>query len=163
MAFYFLSYHDRDTDFVEEVLQPELEKSKFGDLVNRYEVEGHPEFEKGVSSAINRADAVILVVSRHAMRSEDVKYEWAYALYINKPIIPVMLETPEIIGRDGKLKVVYEVHEKLARIPWYNFSDEAGYEWSGFKHALVSAVQSSGEPATTVTMNALSIDYKDEI
>jgi len=154
MSFYFLSHHDRDTDFVEETLLPELQKSHLGSVMTRYEAEQDPEMTKGVSSAINRSYGVILVVSKHAMKSEDVKYEWAYAHYIEKPIIPVMVEAPEVIGTDGKLKVVYEVHEKLARLNWYNFSDDNHYEWDGFKHALASIATTSKSPVTTATMEA---------
>ena len=133
MSYYYLSYHDRDLDFVEDELLPVIQSSEYPDTMSIRDIDPYSNKDKEINSAINRAFAVILVVSRHSMKSEDNLYEGGYAHYINKPIIPVMVESPEVIGADGKLKVVYNVHEKLSRLKWFNFSDENHMEWGGFK------------------------------
>jgi|GEM_PF-3215429 len=154
MSYYYLSYHDRDLDFVEDMLLPVIEAGDYPDTMTRHDIDRYQNIDKGISSAINRSFGVILIVSRHAMKSEDVKFEWGYAHYINKPIIPIMVESPEVIDGNGRLKVVYEVHEKLSRLSWFNFSDTNHLEWGGLKHTLLSLAVNAEEPVTTVTMPA---------
>lgn len=154
MSYYYLSYHDRDTDFVEDMLLPEIENSEYSETMSVHDIDPYSDMDKEINSAINRSFALILVVSRHSMKSQDNLYEWGYAHYINKPIIPIMVESPEVIGEDGRLKVVYNVHEKLARLKWFNFSDSSHMEWGGFKHTLLSLAVNAKDPDTTVSMPA---------
>lgn len=154
MSYYYLSYHDRDLDFVEDHLLPAIETTEFGETMTRHDIDPYANADKAINSAVNRSYGVVLIVSRHSMKSEDVKFEWGYAHYINKPIIPIMIESPEVIDADGSLKVIYRVHEKLSRLNWFNFSDENHREWGSLKHALLSLAINAKEPVTTVTMPA---------
>lgn len=157
MSFYYLSYEKSDALFVDNILLPQLNQNGFNKWITQREALTNPEFNSGVSSAINRSYGVVLVVSAASMKSENVKFEWGFAHYIHKPIIPVMIEPPEVISSNGSLEVVYDVHEKLARETWYNFSDASYYEWDALNHALYSLADHATAPVTTVTMKALNI------
>lgn len=157
MSFYYLSYDQQDKDFTETLFLPRLQANGFTEWITERDAVTSPEFNSGVSSAINRSYGVVLIVSAASMQSENIKYEWGFAHYINKPIIPVMIEAPEVISLNGSLSVVYSIHEKLARETWYNFSDSSHYEWDGLQHALSSIAATATAPVTTMTMNALNI------
>ncbi len=154
MSYYYLSYHDRDLDFVEDMLLPVIEDSGYPETKTREDIDRFGNPDKAINSLINRSYGVILIVSRHSMKSEDVLFEWGYAQYIDKPIIPIMVESPEVIGPDGRLKVIYNVHEKLSRLNWHNFSDENHIEWGSLKHTLLSLAVNAKDPVTTVSMPA---------
>lgn len=142
MPRFYISYHKNDWDFVEGTLLPELEQAGFTDWIDIDRAEIDPELSNGLNSAINRCFAFIVVVSEHSMKSEVAKFEWGYAHYINKPILPVKIQSPEVIGMDGKLQVVYEVHEKLARLEWFNFINKDHAEWDKLKSAMFELEQS---------------------
>lgn len=157
MSFYYLSYDEQDAFFTEGILLPRLREFGFNKWITERQALANPQFTSGVSSAINRSYGVMLIVSAASMESENIKYEWGFAHYINKPIIPIMIEPPEVIGSNGKLEIVYDVHEKLARETWYNFSDQSHYEWDALSHALNRLAETAKAPVTTVTMKALDI------
>lgn len=159
MSFYFMSYDDQDAYFAENILLPKLTQQTPFDFKTRGDALRDPNMTNGINSAINRSHAVILIVSEVAMKSITVKFEWGYAHYINKPIIPVMIEAPEVIGSDGRLEVVYDVHTKLARETWYNFSDDAHYEWEKLHDKLNKVAFTQKDPTSTVTMPLRALDF----
>lgn len=139
MSYFYVSDHECDAKFTHNLLLPELSLCSFFQWKGYTDALSDSLFPNGVLSAINRSSGVIVIMSKSSMSCQNVKFEWGYAQYIEKPVFPIMVESPETISIDGTLKVVYDVHDNLARERWYNFSDCAHLQWDNLKLALFEA------------------------
>lgn len=87
----FISYskHDR---FFAELLEAKLNERKFEVWRDVSSIVAGEEWRKSIDAGIHACDAVVLAMSKTSCSSSYVTYEWAYALGLKKPLIPVMLE-----------------------------------------------------------------------
>lgn len=90
----FISYsHQDDKQFVEE-LENYLEKAGFQVWTDQ-DLHAGENWRKEIDEAIHHAFVLVLVITPHAKVSEFVTYEWAYAMGVGVPILPILLrDTP---------------------------------------------------------------------
>jgi tetratricopeptide (TPR) repeat protein len=113
----FMSYSRQDTDFVDR-LEIDLSVRGVDTWLDRQDLafKGGQRWEKELQAAIERSDALILIVSPAAVRSENVRAEYVYAQQIYRPLI-ALLHQP---CPDG-------IPTELLAVEWINFTDSKPY------------------------------------
>lgn len=91
MSFFFISYkHSVSEDFVEQL---ELRFAEAGLLVWRdNRIRASEEWKRMIDLALDGCCGMILVLTREALNSPYVNYEWAYAVGNGKRIIPILID-----------------------------------------------------------------------
>lgn len=91
----FTSYSRSDANFVQALvdnLQRDLiDNNVFIWLDQKHIKPGQP-WDSAIQEALDESDAMLLVMSEDAHKSEHVTNEWSYYLHANKPIIPILKE-----------------------------------------------------------------------
>ncbi|MBZ0285113.1 MAG: HEAT repeat domain-containing protein [Anaerolineae bacterium] len=114
----FISYSHEDEDFANE-LKENLSGQGYQPWVDKSRLEAGDNWLEAVDSAINRAFALILVLSPHSVSSQYVIYEFGYAVGVRLDVIPI-LHRP-IDARDQ--------HPRLAALHYLNFTSSERYPW----------------------------------
>ncbi len=127
----FISYKHDDGDFA-ELLRQKIEKAGYTVWLDENILAGE-EWREMIDRAIRDTDAVIVVMSPEARASEYVTYEWAYALGLGLPVIPVMLRetTP--------------LHPRLDVLQYLDFTRRRNRPWDELIEHLRVAVE--GRPS----------------
>lgn len=114
----FISYSHEDEDFANE-LKENLSKQGYQPWVDKSRLEAGENWLEAVDSAINRAFALIIILTPHSVNSQYVIYEFGYAIGVRLDVIPI-LHRP-IDARDQ--------HPRLAAMHYLNFSTPERYPW----------------------------------
>lgn len=93
MSQVFISYPHQVFDFTKNELVTELQKANLTVWWDSQIPVGHKDWREIIDEEILAAQVVIVVITPDALVSEYVTYEWAYALGLNKVIIPI-IHTP---------------------------------------------------------------------
>lgn len=91
----FLSYSRHDSAMVDR-LREDLEAGGHDIWLDTDDIRGGDRWRSSIAEAIGEADGVILLISSQSMASENVSRELSVADDLDKPIIPVRLESSEI-------------------------------------------------------------------
>lgn len=88
----FISYkhEEHSRAFVSQLID-KLREQGFISWIDEH-ISGGKEWRKEIDKAVEAAIAVIVVLTPESAVSPYVTYEWAYAMGIGKPIIPVLLD-----------------------------------------------------------------------
>ncbi|HEU5345727.1 MAG TPA: TIR domain-containing protein [Ktedonobacterales bacterium] len=92
----FLSYSRTDSAKVDYV-EAELISYGFHTWVDREHIEGGQRWTAQIEAAIQESDAVVVGISPDAVQSTWVTNELLYAQQLNKPIIPIVLRSVQVI------------------------------------------------------------------
>ncbi len=87
----FISHSSENDAFVTG-LAAKLREAGHMAWVDHEDIKPGEDWDASVSAALEATDAMILVMTPRAMRSQNVKVEWSYFLDFNKPIYPVLIE-----------------------------------------------------------------------
>ncbi|RMF77316.1 MAG: TIR domain-containing protein [Chloroflexi bacterium] len=143
MSHIFISYAHRDVDFA-NLLVNEIVDAGLTAWIDGERLRAGQDWRREIDSAIERACAVILIMTPFAKASEFVTYEWAYALGAKKPVIPVLREETEL-------------HPRLDVLQYLDFTDAANRPWKKLIRQLKRVEQCQAE------MTALPPDTPDEV
>jgi hypothetical protein len=125
----FVSYAREDRDFAGQVTRRlrEFNRSPWQDQRN---LRAGRNWQTSIDDALRDAEAIVVVLSPHATRSQYVAYEWAFALGAGVLVIPVLYKhTP--------------LHPKLSTIEYVDFTERPGSPWVQLRNAL------PGRPSTS--------------
>jgi len=114
----FISYSHEDEAFANE-LKDNLSQKGFHPWVDKSRLEAGENWLEAVDSAINRAFALILVLSPHSVSSQYVIYEFGYAVGVRLDVIPI-LRQPIDPG---------DQHPRMATLHHLNFTNPDHYTW----------------------------------
>lgn len=64
--------------------------------INRTDIKTGTEFQEEINRGIEEADNLVLLMSRASLESEYCRQELEYALYLNKRVIPLLIETMDM-------------------------------------------------------------------
>jgi basic membrane protein A len=91
----FISYTRGDTRFVDR-LETGLHALGFTTWVDRRKLESGQNWERELQGAIDRARAVVVVLSPAAVDSDYVRAEYSYAIDKKKPVVPLVYRPCEV-------------------------------------------------------------------
>jgi hypothetical protein len=118
----FVSYAREDNEFAREVIRRlrEWNRNPWNDQNN---LRAGWNWQVSIDEALRNAEALIVVLSPHATRSQYVIYEWAFALGAGVPVIPVVYKQTQ-------------VHPKLKTIQYIDFTARSGTPWVDLRNGL---------------------------
>ncbi|MGA7192326.1 MAG: toll/interleukin-1 receptor domain-containing protein [Anaerolineales bacterium] len=91
----FISYSHSDWKIVEE-LSRYLEQQGCHVLIDRKDFQLGSSLQSEIEKALNKADIIIVVLSKDAIASNWVKTEIGYAMATNKSILPVLVDDVDL-------------------------------------------------------------------
>lgn len=98
MKHIFVSYAHEDKDFARQLRSRlrESDRIPWQDLRN---LRGGEDWQVSIDDALRKAEALVVIMSPHANRSQYVTYEWAFALGAGVPVIPVVRKPSKLHPR----------------------------------------------------------------
>lgn len=112
----FVSYSSKDASFI-QTLKEKLKDAGFDVWIDKELLMPSQNWRDEIDNAIKASFALIVVLTHNGFESKYVTYEWAYALGLGKPIIPILLEATD-------------VHERLEIIQYIDYSDHFSIDWN---------------------------------
>jgi formylglycine-generating enzyme required for sulfatase activity len=88
----FLSYKSENRDFVRRVYEELKLRGVKNIWMDQLELKGGDVWKQEITSALDTRDCLIVFVSRLALESEEVRFEYEYALDKGKYVLPVLIE-----------------------------------------------------------------------
>lgn len=131
MAQIFISYKHDDGDFA-ELLKQKIERAGYTVWLDD-NIQAGEEWREMIDLAIRDAVAVVVIMTPEARASEYVTYEWAYALGLGLPVIPVML------------KDTAPLHPRLDVLQYLDFTHRRNRPWDALIEHLRAAEGRSGK------------------
>jgi TIR domain len=122
MKHIFVSYAHEDKDFARQLTLRLRESGQipWQDLDN---LRGGEIWHAAIDDALRNAEALIVVMSPYASRSQHVTYEWAFALGAGVRVIPVVKKRTTL-------------HPKLTNLQYIDFTTRRGTPWVILRKAL---------------------------
>ncbi|HEY6187447.1 MAG TPA: toll/interleukin-1 receptor domain-containing protein [Pyrinomonadaceae bacterium] len=122
MKHIFVSYAREDKDFARELNKRlrEQDRIPWQDIGN---IRGGDNWQATIDDALRNAEALIVIMSPQATRSQYVTYEWAFALGAGVRVIPVVKKRTEL-------------HPRLNAIQHIDFTARRGTPWVDLRRAL---------------------------
>ena len=139
MGHIFISYSRRDSQFV-DALRYQFESNGIPVWVDRTDIQGGSKWRSEIVQAIDEADSVVIVLSRHSIQSDNVRKELDVAEGFKARVIPLEIE-PVAIPPDFQYQ--------LAGLQRIEFSK--GFE-AGFAQLLDALRKSPRPPHATSYM-----------
>ena len=118
----FISYAREDREFAQR-LTKSLRESKRIPWHDLHNIKGGDNWLATIDEALRNAEALIVVMSPWATRSQYVTYEWAFALGAGIPVIPVVKKRTTL-------------HPRLTTIQYIDFTTRSGSPWVSLRNAL---------------------------
>lgn len=91
----FTSYSRQDEEIVQKVvdnIQDSLADNKVKVWMDQKDIRPGDRWDVSVDEALASNNAMLLFLSEHSVKSENVRDEWSYYIDEQKPIIPVLIE-----------------------------------------------------------------------
>jgi hypothetical protein len=137
----FLSYATQDYFFA-EMLAIKLAENDFAIWRDQGSIRAGDDWRQSIENGIKDSIAVVVALSSRSTESPYVTYEWAYAIGMGKPVIPVKLSE-------------CQVHPKLEPTAYIDFSYPRILPWDALMERLreiesepESITESIGVPRT---------------
>lgn len=118
----FVSYSSKNSSFI-QTLKEKLKDAGFDVWIDKDLLLPSLNWRDEIDNAIKASFALIVVLTPAGHESKYVTYEWAYALGLGKPVIPILLETTER-------------HPRLESIQYLDFSDHFSIDWNSLVQVL---------------------------
>lgn len=114
----FISYrHEDDSLHFAYAIREQFKKIELEVWFDK-DISGGKLWSEEIDQKIESCLLMIVIVTREALKSDYVTYEWAYALGLNKTVIPLLL--------DGSEK---ELHARMARLQYRDFRGRFREPW----------------------------------
>ncbi|MEM9092319.1 MAG: toll/interleukin-1 receptor domain-containing protein [Cyanobacteria bacterium P01_F01_bin.53] len=110
----FLSYARADGTDAAQRLRTELTRSGFDVWQDIENMAGGQAWKEQLRAALRDVDAVVVLLTPNAAGSKYVEWEWEMAQMVEKPVIPLLIET-------------CDVPDELARLHYHNLSTQQDY------------------------------------
>jgi hypothetical protein len=108
---FFISYKREEKPFALLVKEKIEENGHLGWIDEN--IQGGKKWKNVIDNAIKASLGVIVIVSPASMSSQYVTYEWAFALGLGKPVIPVVYESP----------APHLIHPQIQDLHQWNFTN----------------------------------------
>lgn len=142
MSHIFISYKHGDiSKMFFELLQVRLENAGY-EWWKDDKLIGGVNWEEAIDNAVEKAMAVLVIMTPAAQASEYCTYEWSYAMGVRVPVIAILV------------KPVEKMHPKLRKLQYLDFTNEDNFPWDKLLQALEHA-NSTREGTQEVTVGPL--------
>src|SRR5258708_35387101 len=125
----FLSYAHEDREFVNEIVG-QLRQVAIPFWYDNH-IRAGETWSQSIDDAIADCAVLLLVNSTHALESPYVQYEWAFAVGAKKPVIPIIIESWQLLGT--------KTHDRLKAIQHLDFS--ATRNWNALLVRLAEFIE----------------------
>ncbi|NLX08330.1 MAG: TIR domain-containing protein [Chloroflexi bacterium] len=115
MGHVFVSYNSEDSEFAAGLMR-QIEGAGFQTWSDHSRLRTGEKWRDATDQALREAFAVIVLVTPEAIQSDQVTYEWTFALGMGIQVIPVMLRPATL-------------HPRLAMLPRLDFTSPADQPW----------------------------------
>jgi hypothetical protein len=116
----FMSYRRANANAADALVR-RLENDGYGVWIDRSDIGGGAKWRAAIDKGLTESTAMILLLSKSALESDEIYKEVARAVELNRPIIPVTVEPVELHGW---------YKEKLGAIQYIEMPEgDAGGEW----------------------------------
>jgi hypothetical protein len=119
---FFIAHARADGDFA-ELVQSRIEKAGHRTWIDVANLTVGTDWSLEIDRTIRASAAAVLVMSPKAKASEYVTYEWAFALAVGTPVIPILLKRTRL-------------HPRLERLQFLDFRNRAARPWDTLMNAL---------------------------
>ena len=136
----FLSYSSHDYFFAEMLAIKLEEKQSFRLWRDLGAIRAGDDWRNAIEDGIKASTAVVVALSEASAASAYVTYEWAYALGLRRPVVPVKLAT-------------CKVHPRLEVIQHFDFSYPRALPWDELLKRL-DDVEVEAEPVPIAAAEA---------
>jgi HEAT repeat protein len=136
MGHVFIAYNNEDGDFAADLIR-QIEDAGFPVWSDTERVRTGEQWREAIDQAIRDAFALVLVLTPAATASDQVMYEWTFALGVGVTVIPVILQPTEL-------------HPRLKVLPTLDFADDAHLPWG----KLIRQVQQARDSARVSPFDA---------
>lgn len=117
MSHVFISYSHDDTD-VAFALRYQIEQEAVHALIDRIILSPGDRLGEDLQAAIDNSFAVLVVCTKRSMESQEVCFEWAYAMGKGIPVIPILYESG------------CKLHSRLRPLIHLDFSETRNRPWT---------------------------------
>ncbi|MFB6392790.1 toll/interleukin-1 receptor domain-containing protein [Polymorphospora lycopeni] len=115
----FISYARADEDLARS-LRDRLSQAGVSSFLDTGEIRAGDEWRRVVTSALDRASLVVVVCTGRSVASVEVTFEWAYAMALGVPVVPVLYEPgltlPGTLASLDRLSFVDPAHRPWDRL-----------------------------------------------
>lgn len=119
----FLSYSSRDYFFA-EMLAIKLKEADYGIWRDQGSIRAGDDWRQTIEEGIRDSYAVLVALSEASAASSYVTFEWAYAMGMEKPVIPIKLSACAV---HPKLEPTQYIDFSYPRsLPWQELLDRLG-------------------------------------
>ena len=122
MGHVFVAYAREDGKFARQLIE-RLDASYRDSWQDLRNIKGGTPWRPAIDDALRKAEALVVVMSPKATESQYVTYEWAFALGVGIPVIPVIIEPTDL-------------HPRLRDIHYIDFTTGRGSPWLNLLKAL---------------------------
>jgi hypothetical protein len=131
----FLSYSSRDYFFA-EMLAIKLKEANYGIWRDQGSIRAGDDWRQTIEEGIRESFAIVVALSDASASSAFVTFEWAYAMGMEKPVIPIKLSD-------------CTVHPKLEPTQYIDFSYPRSLPWQELLERLeqIDTEETSTQPA----------------
>jgi HEAT repeat protein len=98
MGHVFISYHSEDGEFVADVIR-QLEDAGFQVWLDHERLRAEGKWRESIDTAIRDAFALLVILTPAARDSEQIMYEWMFALGVGVRVIPIIREATKLPPR----------------------------------------------------------------
>lgn len=98
----FISYAREDSSHARCLLE-QLKKLEVGGWLDGSDIAAGSAFPEAIRKALNRASAVLVLVSPSSLKSQWVQFEVGAAEALGKPIIPILVSGEDEVREDAPL------------------------------------------------------------
>lgn len=130
MSHILISYSHEDSDFA-EILNTRLTAAGF-EVWADTDIRASQDWREEIDHAIQRAAALIVIISPQSRASEYVTYEWAFAWGAGVTIVPILLEKTEI-------------HPRLESLQYLDFTNRNARPWDKLIEQLRKKIEMTAE------------------
>jgi hypothetical protein len=113
---FFISHDRSDGDFA-ELLSLRLDKEGLRAWIDTERLTVGLDWRQEIDQSIRNSRAVVVIVTPAARQSEYVTYEWAFALGVGVPVVPILLAESHL-------------HPRLEALQYLDFTNRGSRPWS---------------------------------
>lgn len=92
----FICHSSTDDEFVNALAAALLEQGPITCWVDHHSIDPGQDWDVTIEKALEKADALIVVLSKESVESTNARAEWSYYLDKRKPIFPIRVEPCEV-------------------------------------------------------------------
>lgn len=137
----FISYSEDDINLA-HALKGWLVESGIPHFMASLEVKGGESWHHTIKSELDNTIALILICTENSMSSQEVLFEWAYAMGQGAPVIPI------------KWEYNVKLHSRLAPLSFHDFSDPRRQN----KERLINEIKELYDSASVFNINKVGLN-----